>query len=281
MTAPLAGRICVVAGASRGVGRGIARALGEAGATVVVTGRSSEVGPRTDGRAETVEDTARLLTEAGGQGYPYHCDHTVERDVDALATWVLRRFGRADLVVDAVWGGNEGYDGERYGDGSAYGTPFWRRPPGRLGHVFETGVYAQLLLAKAFAPAMVAARQGLIVTVTFDGAGAYLGDVFYDLAKAAMARLAFAMAEELRPHGVTCLALSPGFVRTERVIEAGHGEETTETPLYAGRAVAALAADADVRRFGGRVLQVADLADHYGFTDEDGGRPRRFVLPTP
>jgi len=275
---PLSDRICVVAGASRGVGRGIARGLAEAGATVIVTGRSSEAGPRTDGRPETIEETARLVEALGGRGHPYQCDHTVEREVDGLAAWTLRRFGRVDLVVDAVWGGNEGYDGERYPDGSAWGTPFWRRPAARLGTVFETGVYAQLLLAKAFAPAMVGARSGLLVTVLFDDGGAYLGDVFYDLAKASMARLTLAMASELAPHGVTALALSPGFVRTERVAGSPLAAEAGETPLYAGRAVAALACDAGVARHAGRVLHVGDLAGLYGFTDADGRRPPRYSI---
>ena len=275
---PLTGRICLVAGASRGVGRGIAKALGEAGATVIVTGRSSEAGPRTDQRSETFEDAAREVEAAGGKGHPYRCDHTSEREVDGLVAWALRRFGRLDCVVDAVWGGNEGYDGERYPDGSGFGTPFWRRPVARLGESFEAGVYAQLLLARAVAPAMVQMRSGLIVTVSFDTAGGYLGDVFYDLAKAAANRLTLVMAEELQPFGVTALGLSPGHVLTERVRDAGLGDETTETPLYAGRAVAALAADAQVARHAGRVLHVADLAREYGFTDRDGSQPGRYLI---
>ena len=276
----LSGRICLVAGASRGLGRGIARALGEAGATVIVTGRSSEAGPRTDQRQETFEDAAREVEAAGGKGHHYRCDHTNEREVDTLVSWALRRFGRLDCVVDAVWGGNEGYNGERYPDGSAFGAPFWRRPVARLGQSFESGVYAQLLLARAVAPAMVQARKGLIVTVSFDTQGGYLGDVFYDLAKAAMNRLTLAMATELKPFGVTALGLSPGHVLTERVRDAGMAQETTETPAYAGRAVAALLADAAVSRHAGQVLHVADLARDYGFTDRDGSQPERFTIPS-
>jgi NAD(P)-dependent dehydrogenase (short-subunit alcohol dehydrogenase family) len=216
---------------------------------------------------------------AGGRGHPYRCDHTQEREVDQLISWSLRRFGRLDCVVDAVWGGNEGYDGQLYPDGSAYGTPFWRRPVARLGQNFESGVYAQLLLARAVAPAMVQRREGLIVTVGFDTAEAYLGDVVYDLAKAAMNRLTFAMGLELKPFGVTALGLSPGHVLTERVRDAGLAGETTETPLYAGRAVAALLADADVARHAGETLRVADLARLYGFTESDGTRPERFTIP--
>jgi NAD(P)-dependent dehydrogenase (short-subunit alcohol dehydrogenase family) len=276
----LSGRVCLVAGASRGLGRGIARALGEAGATVIVTGRSSEAGPRTDHRPETFEDTAREVEAAGGKGHPYRCDHVNEREVDQLVSWCLRRFGRLDCVVDAVWGGNEGYDGERYPDGSAFGAPFWRRPVARLGQSFESGVYAQLLLARAVAPAMVQSRKGLIVTVGFDTSGGYLGDVFYDLAQAAMHRLTLAMAQELKPFGVTALSLSPGHVLTERVREAGLAQADSETPAYAGRAVAALLQDAEVARHAGRVLHVADLARHYGFTDRDGSAPPRFTVPS-
>jgi NAD(P)-dependent dehydrogenase (short-subunit alcohol dehydrogenase family) len=275
---PLAGKICLVAGASRGVGRGVARALGEAGATVIVTGRSSEAGPRTDNRTETFEDTAREVEAAGGKGYPYRCDHTQEREVDQLVSWCLRRFGRLDGVVNAVWGGNEGYDGERYPDGSAYGAPFWRRPVARLAQNFESGVYAQLLLARAVAPAMVQMRKGLIVTVSFDTTAGYLGDVVYDLAKDSMNRLTLAMGHELKPFGVTALGLSPGHVLTERVADAGLAAETTESPLYAGRAVAALLADPDVARHAGQVLHVADLARSYGFTDRDGAQPARFSM---
>ena len=274
---PLAAKICLVAGASRGLGRGIARALGEAGATVIVTGRSSEAGPRTDQRQETFEDAAREVEAAGGKGHPYRCDHTQEREVDQLVSWCLRRFGRLDGVVDAVWGGNEGYDGERYPDGSAFGAPFWRRPVARLGQSFESGVYAQLLLARAVAPAMVQSRKGLIVTVSFDTAGGYLGDVVYDLAQGAMNRLTLAMGHELKPFGVTALGLSPGRVATERVRDAGLATEALETPAYAGRAVAALLADPDVARHAGQVLSVADLARAHGFTDRDGRRPERFV----
>lgn len=280
-SAPLAGRICLVAGASRGLGRGIACALGEAGATVIVTGRSSEAGPRTEGRPETFEDTARLVDEAGGNGVPYRCDHTNEREVDQLAAWALRRFGRIDVAVSAVWGGNEGFDGERNTDGSTWGTPFWRRPAAPFGKVMETGAWAALLLAKAVTPGMVANRDGLIAFVSFDDGGVYLGDVFYDLGKAAMNRLALACGTELAPHGVTALAISPGHVRTERVVDAGHAEHAGETPLYAGRAIAALAADPGRIARAAGVHAVADLARHYGFTDADGSQPARFRMQEP
>ncbi len=279
MSAPdLSGKVCLVAGASRGVGRGIARGLGEAGATVIVTARSSETGPRTEMRPEAVEDTAREVDAAGGQGHHYLCDHRSERAVDALVHWTLRRFGRIDVAVSSVWGGNEGYDGSRYPDGAEWGTPFWRRSAEPYGRFLEGGPHAALLLARAVAPPMVAARAGLIALVSFGTKEGYLGDLFYDTAKAATNRLALAFAEELRPHGVTALALSPGFVATERVRDLGQAERATESPLYAGRAVAALAADAAVARHAGHVLHAGDLARTYGFTDADGTRPERFRI---
>ncbi len=278
MAVDLSDRICLVAGASRGVGRGVARALGEAGATVIVTARSSETGARTEGRPEVIEDAAREVDAAGGRGFHYVCDHTREAEVDRMVGWALRRFGRIDLLVNAVWGGNEGFDGHRHADGSVFGDPFWRRSSASLGKALESGLYAQYLTSRAVAPAMVAAKRGLIVTIGFDAGGRYLGDVVYDLAKTAMFRLAFAMAEELRPFGVASVGLSPGFVRTERVIEAGQEGEATETPRYAGRAVAHLLADPDPMAVTGQVLHAADLARRYHFTDDDGAQPPRFEL---
>ena len=276
MTA-LASRVCLVAGASRGVGRGVARALGEAGATVIVTARSTETGQRTDGRAEVIEDTAREVDAAGGRGHHYICDHTKERDVDTLVSWCLRRFGRIDVLVNAVWGGNEGFDGTRHADGAQFGTPFWRRGSRSLGHALESGLYAQFLTSRAVTPAMVSAKKGLIVSISFDTGPGYLGDVVYDLAKTAMNRLSLAMAEELKPHGVSAMVVSPGFVRTERLVDAGMAADATETARYAGRAVAALAADPDVGRFSGQIVHAADMARLYHFTDDDGSQPSRFI----
>lgn len=271
-------KVCIVTGASRGIGRGIATALGEIGASVIVTGRSSEAGPGTDGRRETIEDTARAVDAAGGTGLPYRCDHTNDREIDGLVAWTLRRFRRIDLLVHCVWGGNEGYDGRTYPDGSSYGTPFWRRPVGMVTRGLETGPYTALLTARAVAPVMTGAGGGLMVFLTYDDDGAYLGDIAYDLAKNSLNRLVLGMGQELAPHGVTALALSPGHVLTERVRDAGLAAHTTETPLYAGRAVAALLGDAQVGRFAGRVLHVAELAKSHSFTDLDGTQPARFRI---
>jgi NAD(P)-dependent dehydrogenase (short-subunit alcohol dehydrogenase family) len=278
----LSQKICLVAGASRGVGRGLARALGEAGATVVVTARSSETGPRTEMRPEAIEDTARLVDIAGGRGHHYLCDHRSERATDAMVHWALRRFGRIDVAACCVWGGNEGFDGRRYPDGAAWGTPFWRRSAEPFLGLMQAGPLPALLVARAVAPAMVAARSGLIALVSFGTEDGYLGDVFYDAAKAAANRMALAFARELAPHGVTALGLSPGNVATERAREIGQeiGSDglPSESPLYAGRALAALAADPEVARHAGLILHAGDLARVYGFTDADGSRPERFQV---
>lgn len=276
MAAPdLSGKVCLVAGASRGVGRGLAHALGEAGATVIVTARSSETGPRTDMRGEAVEDTARMVDLAGGKGHHYLCDHRSERATDEMVHWVLRRFGRIDVAACAVWGGNEGFDGERYADGTAWGTPFWRRSAEPYLALMQAGPLPALILARAVAPAMVAARSGLLALVSFGTQDSYLGDIFYDSAKAAENRLALAFARELAPHGVTALGLSPGNVATERACEIAQGDSPGESPRYAGRALAALAADPDVSLLAGQVLHAGDLARRYGFTDVDGTQPER------
>ncbi|MHB2166037.1 SDR family NAD(P)-dependent oxidoreductase [Alsobacter sp. R-9] len=275
---PLAGKICVVAGASRGLGRGIALGLAEAGATVVCSGRSSRFGTRTDGRSETIEDTAEAVEALGGVGHAYLCDHTDTRSLHDFAAWTLRRLGPPDVVACAVWGGNEGFDGEVYPDGSRFGTPFWQRPLTPFDTAIRTGGYAFLATARAFAPLMIPCKEGLFVAVGFDPGETYIGDVFYDLGKATILRSARIVAEELRPHGIAAVHLTPGFVRTERVLDAGHGTQATQTPLYTGRAVAALAADPAIRDRTGASLYVADLALEYGFTDEDGSQPGRFEL---
>ena len=270
------GKTCLVAGASRGVGRGIALGLGEAGARVIATGRSSEAGAATDGRPETIEEVAREATAAGGDGLLFRCDHTQPRELDQLTAYVRRVAPRLDVLVLNVFGGNDGFDGERYPDGSSYGTPFWRRPAARLGRLLETALYANLLTAQALVPFMVAAGSGLVVVTTFEADGAYLGDAFHDLAMTATARLGLVMARDLAAHGVTALSLSPGLVRTERVVAAGLGEAASESPLFIGRVAAALAADSGVARYAGQALHAADLAQLYGVKDVDGTQPARY-----
>jgi len=279
-------RVAIVTGASRGAGRGIAVELGAAGATVYVTGRTTRSAAATpydaflahSGLAAmpgTIEDTADEVTAAGGRGIAARCDHTDVDEVRALIARVDREQGRLDVLVNNAWGGHESFTL------ASLSAPFWAQPLDHWQSMFEHGVRNHVIACQAAAPLLIHQQRGLIVTTTFWDRDRYLkGNLFYDLAKATMNRLAFAVAEELRPHGVTSLAVSPGWMRTELIL-AGHQTDEdhwrerpalarTESPRYLGRAVAALAADPHVHRKTGAVHLVADLAREYGFTDIDG-----------
>lgn len=290
---PLDGKVAVVTGASRGAGRGIALELGAAGATVIVTGRSSREGaPSTysrllelSGLSElpgTIEDAAEEVTRHGGRGVAIRCDHSREEDVEALFARVDADYGGLDLLVNNAWGGHESFDG-------VFDAPFWKHPMAHWDTMFDRGVRNHILSSRAAAPILVRQGQGLIVTTTFWDRDRYMrGNMFYDLAKASMTRLASALAEELRPHRVASVALSPGWMRTEFVLAGHHTDEAhwtergslarTESPRYVGRAVAALAGDAAILDKSGRVLLVGELAREYGFTDIDGRQPEPFVI---
>jgi len=273
----LRGRIAVVTGASRGAGRAIALVLGAAGATVYVTGRSTRGAATTENLPGTVEDTAEAVTARGGAGIPVRVDHTMDADVEALFRRVQDEHGRLDLLVNNAWGGYERYDV------ATFDAPFWQQPLRHWEGMFSAGVRAHLVAARFAAPLMVERRAGLIVSTVAWAFDAYLGNLFYDVAKAAIIRMALGMAHELRPHGVAAVALAPGFMRTERVM-AAHAQQPfdlspTESPEYLGRAVAALAADPDILMRSGQLLTVGDLAREYGFTDIDGRQPDAFRLP--
>lgn len=273
----LAGRVALVTGSSRGAGRAIAEVLGAAGATVYVTGRSAGSAGTTEGLPGTIEATAEAVTAAGGIGVPVRCDHTVEGDVARLFARLDAEQGRLDLLVNNVWGGYEGYDGR------TFDAPFWEQPLDRRWQaMWVAGVRAHLLASQHAAPRMIRAGRGLIVSTVAWAFGAYMGNVFYDAAKSAIARAIFGMSEELRPHGVAAVALAPGFMRTERVLAAHAASpfdlSTTESPAYVGRAVAALAADPEVLRRSGQLLTAGELARDYGFTDVDGRQPAPFRL---
>jgi NAD(P)-dependent dehydrogenase (short-subunit alcohol dehydrogenase family) len=291
---PLQDCIAVVTGASRGAGRGIALELGAAGATVYVTGRSTRDKPAdsygqllalSDMQAPpgNIDDTADEVTRFGGHGIAACCDHTREDEVKALFARIEREHGRVDLLVNNAWGGHETFNG-------VFDAPFWEHPLVNWDSMFDRGVRNHLLAARCAAPMMVARKRGLIVATTFWDRDHYLrGNLFYDLAKASINRLAFGMAQELKVHGVTSLAVSPGWMRTEFVLvghktDEAHWQErpalaSTESPRYLGRAVAALAGDADVLRKTGSVQLVAELARGYGFTDVDGRQPVAFEMP--
>lgn len=291
---PLNGCVAVVTGASRGAGRGIAVELGAAGATVYVTGRSTRAEPAAtydqilalsalSTLPGNIDETAEEVSRLGGRGIAVRCDHTREEEVAGLFERVRRDHGRLDLLVNNAWGGHECFTG-------VFAAPFWEHPLGQWEAMFDRGVRNHLVAGRCAAPMMVGQRRGLIVATTFQDRDRYLrGNLFYDLAKAAINRLAFGMAEELRPHGVASLAVSPGWMRTEFVLAGHKADESnwheepslarTESPRYLGRAVAALAADPRVLEKTGRVHLVADLAREYGFTDVDGRLVEAFELP--
>jgi len=289
----LEGKIAIVTGGSRGAGRGIAQELGAAGATVYVTGRSTRGRPaesyrqilELSGAASLpgdIDTTAEEVTAAGGRGIAVRCDHTREEDVRALVERVVAAEGRIDLLVNNAWGGHESFDG-------VFDAPFWKHPLSHWDAMMDRGVRNYLLASRCVAPHMVEQRRGLIVATTFWDEDRYLkGNLFYDLTKNAINRLAFGTAEELRPHGVASLAVSPGWMRTELVLMGHKTDEArwrerpelarTESPRYLGRAVAHLAADPDVLARSGRVHRVADLARAYGFTDIDGRQVEAFAI---
>jgi NAD(P)-dependent dehydrogenase (short-subunit alcohol dehydrogenase family) len=260
-------RVALVTGASRGVGKGISLALGEAGATVYVTGRS-DAGGTTEGLPGTVQDTADAVTERGGRGVAVRCDHTSDAQVEALFTRVKQEQGRLDLLVNNVWGGYEKFDWSRFA------APFWEQPMRHWLGMFESGVRAHLAATRFAVPLMLAKGGGLIVHTTAWDRDKYLSNLFYDVAKAAVNRMAFGMGKELEPHKIAVVALAPGFVGTERVLAAfagaGRTPKNLESPEFTGRAVVALVSDANVMAKSGRVLTVSELAAEYGFTDVDG-----------
>ena len=275
---PLAGRVAVVAGATRGAGRGIARSLGEAGATVYCTGRSVRGRPATAGRPETIEETAEMVTAEGGRGIAVRTDHTVETEVERLFRRVRDEAGRLDVLVNDIWGGDALTE---------WGKPFWELSLAKGAEMLERAVGSHLVTSRYGAPLLVERNSGLLVEVTDGDTRGYRGNLFYDTAKNAVIRLAYAMSVELREHGVTAVALTPGFLRSEAVLDSLGVTEAnwrdaveqdpyfaeSETPGFVGRAVAALAADPEVAKKNGALLSSWALAKEYGFTDLDGRRP--------
>jgi len=278
MTSPLTGRIALVAGATRGAGRGIAVELGAAGATVYVSGRTTRSARSDLDRPETIEDTADLVTKAGGTGIAVPCDHTRPDQVAALVDQIRAAYGRLDLLINDVWGGDPL---------SEWGTPFWQLDLGKIRTLWERAVLTHLITSQHAVPLMLQHPGGLIVEVT-DGDGTrYRGNLAYDLVKTAVNRLALAQAEELREHHITALAVTPGFLRSEAMLDgfgvteanwrdAGKRDPNflaSETPRYIGRVVAALATDPHVHSRTGTVLTSWDLADEYDINDIDGTHP--------
>lgn len=278
----LQGKIALVAGATRGAGRGIAVELGAAGATVYVTGRSTRQQKSDYQRPETIEETAELVSAAGGQGIAVQVDHLISADVADLVRRIRAEQGRLDILVNDIWGGEHLFE---------WNKPVWDHNLENGLTLLRRGVDTHFITAHHALPLLIENTGGLLVEVT-DGTADYNADhyrlsPFYDLAKVAVNRMAWAHAKDLAPHGATAVSITPGWLRSEMMLEAYKVAEAnwrdatktephfviSETPHFVGRAVAALAADPDKARFNGQSLSSGSLAQVYGFTDLDGSRP--------
>jgi NAD(P)-dependent dehydrogenase (short-subunit alcohol dehydrogenase family) len=270
---PLHGRVALVTGASRGVGKGIAVGLGESGATVYLTGRTVQPGSSPGGMGDTLYAAAEEVTAAGGQGIAAPCDHTDDEQVRTLFERIQAEQGRLDILVNNVWGGYEHfYDGTKFWEEQG----FWTMPLARWDKSFAAGVRAHYVASVFAAPIMISQGSGLIVNVSFFAAQRDDRGVIYGVAKNADDRMAACMAHELRAHNVAAVSLYPGLVRTESVLAAAAYFDMTnsESPQFIGRAVAALAADPHIMDKSGQVLVAAQVALDYGYTDIDGKQPR-------
>lgn len=276
MTKTLQGKVALVTGASRGVGKGIAIGLGEAGATVYLTGRTLQEGQAAVDLPGTISEAATAVDAAGGRGIAVRCDHRDDRQVEALFEQIAREQGRLDILVNNVWGGYE-----HFFDGTEFWKErgFWSMPLSRWDAMFQAGVRAHYIASVLATPLMIAQGDGLIVNISFFAAQRSDMGVAYGAAKAADDRMAQAMAHELRPHHVAAVSLYPGLVRTEGVLKAAVFDlSNSESPQFVGRAVAALAADPKRMEKSGQVLVAAALALEYGFTDIDGKQPRPLTV---
>lgn len=279
---PLGGKVALVAGATRGAGRGIAVELGAAGATVYVTGRSTR-GQRSEyDRPETIEDTADLVSQAGGRGIAVPTDHLEEEQVRALVARIEREQGRLDVLVNDIWGG------ERLAEWYA---PVWKHSLEDGLHLLRLAIDTHIITSHVALPLLIRRPGGLLVEMT-DGTAEYNAahyrlNLYYDLAKTSVIRMAWGLAQELEPHGCTAVSLTPGWMRSEMMLDhfgvteanwrdaipQNPGFERSETPHFVGRAVAALAADLEAHRWSGQSLSSVGLARVYGFTDLDGTQP--------
>ena len=282
MSGALEGKVALVAGATRGSGRGIAVALGEAGATVYATGRSTRERRSEIDRPETIDETAELVTEAGGEGIAVAVDHLDPEQVRGLVERIDAEHGRLDVLVNDIWGAEHLFE---------WNKPVWEHDLDRGLRLLRLAIDTHLITSHHALPLLIRRPGGLVVEVT-DGTADYNADhyrinTFYDLAKTSVIRLAWAQAQELGPYGCTALALTPGWMRSEMMLEHHGVSESnwrdgtersphfciSETPRFVGRAVAALAADPEVSRWNGESLSSGQLAQVYGFSDLDGTRP--------
>jgi NAD(P)-dependent dehydrogenase (short-subunit alcohol dehydrogenase family) len=283
MKRPLDGKVALVAGATRGAGRGTAVALGEAGATVYCTGRSTRERRSEYDRPETIEETAELVDAAGGTGIAVAVDHLEPDQVSALVERIDRECGRLDVLVNDIWGAEHLFQ---------WNTPIWEHDLEKGLRLLRLAIDTHLITSHFTLPLLIREPGGLVVEMT-DGTREYNAEryrvsTFYDLAKSAVIRLAFAQAHELAPHHCTAVALTPGWLRSELMLEIygvteanwrdgaavnPHFAAISESPRFVGRAVAALATDPEVHRRNGGSFSSGGLAREYGFTDLDGSQP--------
>ena len=257
----------LVTGASRGGGKGIALVLAERGATVYVSGRSVRGEPTTLGRPGTIDDTAEEVTARGGTGIPVRCDHTVDEQVEALFERIRREQGRLDLLVNNAWSG--------YEISPDPSLAFWEIEWRHWDLMFDGGLRATAFASSLAAPMMIDAGSGLIVNITWVLDRPH-GHAYYEVVKNGTNKLTEQLAEDLRPHGIACVAVSPGFMRLERMDLTPELATKAESAEFPGRAIAALAADPDVLAKSGGVFTTPELAREYGFTDVDGKQQSAF-----
>jgi NAD(P)-dependent dehydrogenase (short-subunit alcohol dehydrogenase family) len=283
MTDSLKGKVALVAGATRGAGRGTAVALGEAGATVYCTGRTTRERRSEYDRPETIDETAELVDAAGGQGIAVAVDHLQAAEVEALVRRIEAEQGRLDVLVNDIWGGETLFE---------WDTPLWEHDLDAGLRMLRLAIDTHLITSHHALPLLIHEPGGLVVEMT-DGTREYNAEhyrvsAFYDLAKTAVIRLAFAQSKELEPHGATAVALTPGWMRSEMMLEnygvteatwrdakrgSPHFVAISESPRFVGRAVAALASDPQLQRRNGGSFSSGGLAREYGFTDVDGSQP--------
>ena len=273
----LKGKVAVVTGASRGVGKGVALGLGEASATVYVTGRSIKDKTDVEKLGGTVFSTAEAVDAIGGKGIAIQCDHREDSQVEELFKRVAKESKRIDILVNNAWGG---YEKMREGRAFTYLKPFWEQPFWRWDAMFDSGVRAAYTSAALAARMMTKKKRGLIVNISFWSAQVYLGNTQYGVSKAAVDKMTEYMASELKKYKVAVVSLYPGLVRTESIMRnAKHFDmSNSESPQFIGRVVAALANDPNIMKKSGQVLVAAQEALEYGIKDIDGKQPRPVTL---
>ena len=273
----LRGQAALVTGASRGIGKGVALGLGECGATVYITGRSSSREELPDDITGTIYETAEQVEKLGGKCIPIKCDHRNDNEVETVFKRIADEQGKLNILVNNVWGGYEKM--AEMTDGGfvfTWANPFWEQPLWRWDAMFQAGVRAHFVSSRLAARLMIQEKKGLIVNISYWAAQKFMGNAIYGVAKASTDKMTRDMAVNLKDYNVASVSLYPGLVRTESVMKSAEyfDMSNSESPQFIGRAVAALASDNNVIRKTGEVLIAAELGLEYGFLDIDGKQPR-------